>query len=79
MALVGFDDFELASTLEPSITVVKQEIKVIVKTAADLLFDQLALKRQSPSKATYTTDNSGVVWMETELIVRSSCGCHKGK
>jgi LacI family transcriptional regulator len=79
MALVGFDDFELASTLEPSITVVKQEIKLIVKTAADLLFDQLALKRQSPSKATYTTDNSGVVWMETELIVRSSCGCHKGK
>jgi LacI family transcriptional regulator len=76
IALVGFDDFQLASSLEPSITVVKQEIEQMGKMAAMLLFDQI-LKRQSTSRVTGKSCNSGNLWLQTELIVRNSCGCHK--
>jgi LacI family transcriptional regulator len=79
IALVGFDDFQLASILEPPITVVKQEIELMGKMAAELLFDRLTLKRQSAARATDKVDNSGVLWLETELIIRNSCGCHKGE
>ena len=79
VALLGFGDFELASTLEPSITVVKQDVKLIAKKAAELLFAKLAFKHQRPSKATDRVDESDHLWVETELIIRSSCGSHKGK
>jgi LacI family transcriptional regulator len=42
MALIGFDDFELASTLRPSITVVQQPVEELGHTAAELLFQRLA-------------------------------------
>jgi LacI family transcriptional regulator len=48
VALVGFDDIELADLLEPAITVVAQDPAAIGRTAAELLFRRLDGDR-SPS------------------------------
>lgn len=78
VALVGFDDFPLASTLEPGITVVRQEMELMGKMAAELLFERLSLKRQGSSKLTSAGDSAGIRWLDAELIVRGSCGCIQG-
>ena len=41
VALLGFDDFDLADALEPPITVVRQPIEAIATKAAELLFEAL--------------------------------------
>jgi LacI family transcriptional regulator len=41
IALVGFDEFELADLLEPAITVVAQDPRRIGALAAERLFDRL--------------------------------------
>ncbi|MDT3399009.1 LacI family DNA-binding transcriptional regulator [Streptomyces sp. B1866] len=41
VALVGFDDFELADLLSPGVTVVAQDSALLGHTAADLLFRRL--------------------------------------
>jgi LacI family transcriptional regulator len=48
IALVGFDDIELADLLEPAITVIAQDPAAIGRTAAELLFRRLDGDR-SPS------------------------------
>ena len=42
IALVGFDDLELAELLDPPLTVVAQDAARLGRTAASLLFDRLA-------------------------------------
>lgn len=73
IALLGFDDFELAATVRPSISVVQQPVEEIGRVAAELLFDRLlgnGSARTSPkSKRLRQTI------LETRLIYRSSCGC----
>ncbi|MGF1473845.1 MAG: LacI family DNA-binding transcriptional regulator [Rubrobacteraceae bacterium] len=66
MALIGFDDFELATVLHPRLTLVRQPAADLGRTATELLFDQL--------EARHTGKPRRVV-LETELIVRESCGC----
>jgi len=78
VALLGFDDFELASALDPAITVVKQEMELMGKMAAELLFEQLTTKRQGQSKASRTSEASGIRWLDTQLVLRNSCGCDLG-
>ena len=41
MAVVGFDDFELADTLDPPVTVVTQDALLLGRTAAELVFSRL--------------------------------------
>ena len=41
LALVGFDDFELADLLSPGVTVIAHDPAALGKTAADLLFRRL--------------------------------------
>jgi LacI family transcriptional regulator len=76
IALLGFDDFELASTVRPSISVVQQPVEEIGRQAAEILFDQLLNERKparSPSKQPLQ------IKLQTRLIRRSSCGCtHPG-
>jgi LacI family transcriptional regulator len=48
VALVGFDDFELADLLDPGITVVAQDPAAMGRTAAEMLFRRLDGDR-SPS------------------------------
>lgn len=74
VALLGFDDFELASTVRPSITVIQQPIEDMGRIAAELLFKQLF----DVANGTVQTRPkiAQQVKLETRLIVRSSCGCN---
>jgi LacI family transcriptional regulator len=73
VALLGFDDFELASAVRPSISVVQQPVEEIGRVAAELLFEKLLSRRKgnSPSRAWRPRK----ITLETRLIQRSSCGC----
>lgn len=62
LALVGFDDFELADLLQPPVTVVAQDPAALGRTAADRLFGRLA--GEAPG-----TDP---VIVPTRLLVRGS-------
>jgi LacI family transcriptional regulator len=64
VALLGYDDFELADALEPPISVVRQPVAELATRAAELLFQQMETGVQSRSK----------VILKVELVVRSSCG-----
>lgn len=66
LALVGFDDFELASVLHPRLTLVRQPASELGQRAAELLFERL--------EGNHPPDPQRIV-LETELIIRESCGC----
>ncbi len=72
VALLGFDDFELASTVRPSISVIQQPVDEIGRRAAELLFDQMLDERKHGATASKPARR---VTLETRLILRSSCGC----
>lgn len=71
IALVGFDDFELATTLRPSVTVIQQPVEDIGRAAAELLFekfeDGLNISKGRAGKRPVTLEN--------RLVRRTSCGC----
>lgn len=73
VALLGFDDFELASTVRPSISVVQQPVEEIGRIAAELLFEQFLGERNTGLPARFKRTQR--VTLETRLIPRSSCGC----
>jgi len=73
IALLGFDDFELASTVRPSISVIAQPVEEIGRVAAELLFEQLFGIRGVHTQT--RVKRSRLVTLETRLIQRSSCGC----
>lgn len=72
IALIGFDDFELASTLQPSISVLQQPVEEIGRIATELLFDQLIKNgiRTAREKAVGKQTT-----LPNRLIRRRSCGC----
>ena len=72
VALLGYDDFELADTVRPSITVVRQPIEEIGRMAAEILFEQL----QRPGRVRAAEQGPPrEVQLGTRLVRRSSCGC----
>jgi LacI family transcriptional regulator, galactose operon repressor len=73
IALLGFDDFELATTLRPSVSVVQQPVEEIGRAAAELLFEKFPWSSNG-AVATRSTRPRRVL-LETQLIRRSSCGC----
>lgn len=73
IALLGFDDFELASTVRPSITVIQQPVEEIGRRAAEILFELLSDERKTGSLA--SSKHNLQIKMQTRLIRRSSCGC----
>jgi LacI family transcriptional regulator len=62
IAVVGFDDFELADTLDPPVTVVTQDASMLGRTAAELVFSRLDGE----------TGPARLVTLEATLIVRGS-------
>jgi LacI family transcriptional regulator len=72
IALLGFDDFELATTLRPSVSVVQQPVEEIGRAAAELLFENFL----GTSNALSTrAGRPRRIQLDTLLIRRSSCGC----
>lgn len=67
VALAGFDDFELAEVLHPTLTVVRQPADELGTVAAGLLFNRLS---GDPLPKTGRD-----VVLPVELVVRRSCGC----
>ncbi len=73
VALLGYDDFELADRVRPSISVIQQPIEDFGRVAANLLFERL---RDSPAANGHVRQpRVQQVQLETRLIRRSSCGC----
>ncbi|AXC11946.1 Transcriptional regulator, LacI family [Acidisarcina polymorpha] len=73
VALLGYDDFSLAGTVRPSITVVQQPIKEFGRVAAELLFERLL--RPHGSDQDVSPPSPHQVQLKTCLIRRRSCGC----
>ena len=74
VALLGYDDFQLAGTVRPAITVVQQPIYELGHVAAQLLFERL-LSSSSPRGSALHSSLPQQVQLKTRLIKRSSCGC----
>jgi LacI family transcriptional regulator len=75
IALAGHDDFLLASSLRPSVTVVQQPVEEIGRMAAKLLFERLS---HHPDKlAGQQETRSRTVRLKSRLILRASCGCEE--
>ena len=66
IALVGFDDLQIAAAVEPALTTVRQPIERLGSMAVDLLLDLIANSPngQSPVR----------MILPTQLVVRASCG-----
>ncbi len=71
VALLGYDDFQLAATLHPAISVVHQPIEEMGKIAAELLFERL-LESADPAAA---LSPAVQMKLKTRLVLRESCGC----
>ena len=68
IAIIGFDDFDMADIFHPAITVVRQPGDAMGRIGAELLFSRLATsKRQEKPK---------LIVLPVELVVRRSCGTH---
>jgi LacI family transcriptional regulator len=69
LALVGFDDFEMADMMTPAITAIRQPVDVMGRVAAELLFSRLtnSKEREKPKR----------IMLPVELIVRDSCGSNR--
>ena len=72
IALLGFDDFELATTLRPSVSVVQQPVEEIGRAAAELLFEKFL---GSSNGAAPRQPRTRRIQLDTRLIRRGSCGC----
>lgn len=69
IALISFDDFELADMIGKGLTVVRQPSSELGRQAAQVLFDRMdETGKHEPRK----------IVLDTEFIVRGSCGCGRG-
>jgi LacI family transcriptional regulator len=71
IAVVGFDDFELAEVLGTPLTVVRQTSTGMARAAAELLFKKIANLRERP----VAEEQRAKMLFPTDLIIRRSCGC----
>jgi LacI family transcriptional regulator len=68
VALLGFDDFEMADIIRPAVTVVRQPTDVMGRIAAELLFSRLSDRNQ--------LNRPKRIVLPVELVIRDSCGVH---
>jgi LacI family transcriptional regulator len=72
VALLGYDDFQMAAFVRPSISVIQQPIEQMGRVAAEMLFERL--KRGGAGGASGWFDGQQVK-LATKLVRRASCGC----
>ena len=70
-AIISFDDFDLADTLTPPMSVVKQPVEELGRAAARLLFEQMPAWSDRQ-----TSTRPEPVQLQPRLVIRGSCGCH---
>lgn len=68
IAILGFDDFEMADILKPPMTVVRQPTDELGRVAAELLFSRLSDTAQN--------NRAKRIVLPVELVIRKSCGSH---
>ena len=68
LALAGFEDFRWAGLVKPGLTVVRQPGEEMGQRAAQLLFERITGRTGPPQS----------ILLDTELIIRESCGCGSG-
>jgi LacI family transcriptional regulator len=73
VALIGYDDFQLAGTVRPAVTVVQQPIYELGHAAAQLLFERML--GSAATDASPVSASPKQVVLKTRLIRRASCGC----
>jgi LacI family transcriptional regulator len=66
VALISFDDFDLAEVIPPGITVVRQPTNELGNRAARSLFERIKEKHAQPPRR---------IILPTQFIIRGSCGC----
>jgi diguanylate cyclase (GGDEF)-like protein/PAS domain S-box-containing protein len=69
VAVVGFDDIDLAQAATPPLTTVHQNYAALATLAVDRLFSQIADPARPPD----------VTYAPTALLLRRSCGCHRSR
>jgi LacI family transcriptional regulator len=67
MALVGFDDFDMAENTSPPLTVVRQPANEMGRAATNLLFDRIT--------GGETPNVGNRIVLPVEIVLRNSCGC----
>jgi LacI family transcriptional regulator len=68
MALIAFDDFDAATLVRPSITVVRQPVAELGRSSTSRLLARI-------NEEIRLKEGSRFV-QPTELVIRESCGCH---
>ncbi|MEO8612023.1 MAG: LacI family DNA-binding transcriptional regulator [Chloroflexota bacterium] len=64
IAIVGFDDLDIATQMTPKLTTIRQPVQQKGATAASLLIDKIEGRANGPQR----------VILPTELVIRQSCG-----
>jgi LacI family transcriptional regulator len=64
IAVVGFDDLDIATQTTPKLTTIRQPVQQKGMTAASLLIDRIEERANGPQR----------VLLPTELVIRQSCG-----
>jgi LacI family transcriptional regulator len=74
LPFIGFDDFGFAPLMNPSLTVIRQPIELMVRYALDLLFRRID---ERSDRTSHAKDARGAqtVTLAGELVCRQSCGC----
>jgi LacI family transcriptional regulator len=70
VALIGFDDFDLATVIAPPLTTVGQSPVDLARRAARLLMDRIQERRDGVEMAPEK------IMLPATLIIRDSCGAH---
>lgn len=72
MAVVGFDDFDLAGILSPPLTTVAQSPAELARRSTALLFSAIHEAKNGATPA------PAKILLPTKLMIRQSCGLHEG-
>jgi LacI family transcriptional regulator len=65
LAIVGFDDLQLAEVLDPPLTVMRQPAVAIGESVAQLILERITGERKDIQR----------LMLPVELVIRRSCGC----